>query len=56
MRPETTGSSHDSSRKCSAHGIFLAPSIYEAWFVTAAHTEEDIAETEAAIAEAMAAL
>lgn len=39
-----------------ARGIFLAPSIYEAWFVTAAHTEEDIAETEAAIAEAMAAL
>jgi glutamate-1-semialdehyde 2,1-aminomutase len=26
-------------------GICLAPSKYEAWFLTMAHTEQDIAET-----------
>lgn len=27
------------------HGIYLAPSKYEAWFLTTAHTENDIQET-----------
>ncbi len=37
-------------------GIYLAPSPYEAWFVTLGHTEEDIAAAVAAAAEAFAAL
>ena len=35
-------------------GICLAPSKYEAWFVSAAHTEEDIAYTLEAIDKAFA--
>ena len=30
-------------------GICLAPSKYEAWFITTAHTEDDIRETIAAV-------
>lgn len=37
-------------------GICLAPSKYEAWFVTTAHTEEDIRETIAAVERSFAAL
>ena len=37
-------------------GIHLAPSPYEVWYVTAAHTEADVEETVAAAAEAFAAL
>ncbi|QRG68523.1 glutamate-1-semialdehyde 2,1-aminomutase [Brevibacillus choshinensis] len=37
-------------------GICLAPSKYEAWFVTTAHTEEDIRETIAAVDRSFAAL
>lgn len=37
-------------------GICLAPSKYEAWFVTTAHTEEDIRETIAAVNDSFAAL
>jgi glutamate-1-semialdehyde 2,1-aminomutase len=37
-------------------GICLAPSKYEAWFMTAAHTEQDIAETVAAADYAFAKL
>jgi glutamate-1-semialdehyde 2,1-aminomutase len=33
-------------------GIYLAPSQFEAAFLSAAHTEEDISETVAAAAEA----
>jgi glutamate-1-semialdehyde 2,1-aminomutase len=33
-------------------GIYLAPSQFEAAFVSAAHTEEDIRETTAAAGEA----
>ena len=37
-------------------GIYIAPALYEAGFVSAAHTAEDIAETVAAAAEAFAPL
>ncbi|MGC5325811.1 glutamate-1-semialdehyde 2,1-aminomutase [Brevibacillus sp. SYSU BS000544] len=37
-------------------GICLAPSKYEAWFVTTAHTEEDIRETIAAVDRSFAKL
>jgi glutamate-1-semialdehyde 2,1-aminomutase len=37
-------------------GICLAPSKYEAWFVTVAHTEQDIEETIEAADRALAAL
>ncbi|MDR7317809.1 glutamate-1-semialdehyde 2,1-aminomutase [Brevibacillus nitrificans] len=37
-------------------GICLAPSKYEAWFVTTAHTEEDIRETIAAVDRSFAAI
>lgn len=37
-------------------GINLAPSKYEAWFITAAHTEEDIKYTIAAVENAFKAL
>jgi glutamate-1-semialdehyde 2,1-aminomutase len=37
-------------------GINLAPSKYEAWFLTTAHTEEDINETLNAVDEAFAAM
>ena len=41
-----------------ARGIFLAPSAFEAGFVSSAHTDTDIAETitqfDAALAEALA--
>lgn len=37
-------------------GIILAPSKYEAWFVTTAHTEADIDETVAAADRAFAAI
>ncbi|WP_227938031.1 glutamate-1-semialdehyde 2,1-aminomutase [Alkalihalobacillus deserti] len=37
-------------------GINLAPSKYEAWFLTIAHTEQDIAETLKAVDEAFAAM
>ena len=32
-----------------SQGINLAPSKYEAWFITTAHTEEDIQETITAV-------
>ncbi|RZL01826.1 MAG: glutamate-1-semialdehyde-2,1-aminomutase [Rubrivivax sp.] len=34
-------------------GVYLAPAMYEAGFVSAAHTEQDIAETIAAAAQAL---
>lgn len=37
-------------------GICLAPSKYEAWFITTAHTEEDIQKTIAAVDRAFAKL
>ncbi|WP_419878493.1 glutamate-1-semialdehyde 2,1-aminomutase [Brevibacillus centrosporus] len=37
-------------------GICLAPSKYEAWFVTTAHTEEDIRETIAAVDRSFASM
>jgi glutamate-1-semialdehyde 2,1-aminomutase len=37
-------------------GVYLAPALYEAGFVSAAHTEADIAATVAAAAEVFAAL
>ena len=37
-------------------GIYLAPALYEAGFVSAAHTEADIAATVAAAAEVFAQL
>ena len=33
-------------------GVYLAPAMYEAGFVSAAHTEQDIADTVAAAANA----
>jgi len=39
-----------------AQGINLAPSIYEAWFITAAHTEDDIEYTLNAAERAFAAV
>jgi glutamate-1-semialdehyde 2,1-aminomutase len=39
-----------------AHGVYLAPSQYEAWFVGLAHTEEIIARTIDAAAKAFAAV
>ena len=32
-----------------SRGINLAPSKYEAWFLTTEHTEEDVKETLAAV-------
>ncbi|HEY8418368.1 MAG TPA: glutamate-1-semialdehyde 2,1-aminomutase [Limnochordales bacterium] len=43
-------------REMLAAGIHLAPSIYEAWFVSAAHTEEDIEFTVNAADRAFAAV
>jgi glutamate-1-semialdehyde 2,1-aminomutase len=37
-------------------GVYLAPAMYEAGFVSAAHTEQDIADTLTAAAEAFKAL
>ena len=37
-------------------GVYLAPSIYEAGFMSAAHTDEDIDATIAAAREAFALL
>jgi glutamate-1-semialdehyde 2,1-aminomutase len=37
-------------------GIYLGPSAFEAGFVSAAHTDQDIAETIAAAEKAFAAL
>ena len=37
-------------------GVYLAPALYEAGFVSAVHSEEDIARTVAAAAEAFASL
>jgi glutamate-1-semialdehyde 2,1-aminomutase len=37
-------------------GINLAPSKYEAWFLTTAHTEQDIQETIEAVDRAFAQL
>ena len=34
-------------------GVYLAPALYEAGFVSAAHSEDDIAATVAAAAEAL---
>jgi glutamate-1-semialdehyde 2,1-aminomutase len=34
------------------HGVYLAPALYEAGFVSAAHTEADVADTLAAAAVA----
>lgn len=36
--------------------VFLAPSKYEAWFVSAAHTEEDIAQTLDAVRDSFKAM
>jgi glutamate-1-semialdehyde 2,1-aminomutase len=38
------------------HGVLLAPSQFEAAFVSAAHTEEDIARTVAACRDVLAKL
>ena len=38
------------------HGVYLAPSAYEAGFVSSAHSEEDIEATVAAAEKAFAAL
>jgi glutamate-1-semialdehyde 2,1-aminomutase len=35
-------------------GVYLAPALYEAGFVSAAHTADDVAATVAAAAEALA--
>jgi len=43
-------------RRMLAAGVNLAPSVYEAWFVTAAHTDEDIEYTLNAIEQVMATL
>jgi glutamate-1-semialdehyde 2,1-aminomutase len=37
-------------------GINLAPSKYEAWFLTIAHTEEDVAATIKAVNNAFSTL
>jgi len=37
-------------------GVYLAPSKYEAWFITLAHTEDDIAYTVKAVDRAFAQL
>jgi len=37
-------------------GVYIAPALYEAGFVSAAHTEADIAQTVAAAAEVFAKL
>ena len=37
-------------------GVYLAPSAYEAGFVSAAHSDDDIAHTVAVAAEAFASL
>ncbi|MBX5437697.1 MAG: glutamate-1-semialdehyde 2,1-aminomutase [Alicyclobacillaceae bacterium] len=37
-------------------GVLLAPSKYEAWFVSAAHTEQDVEETLEAVRESFAEL
>lgn len=37
-------------------GIYIAPSKYEVWFVTTAHTEQDIAETARAVDKTFAAM
>ena len=37
-------------------GVYLAPSIFEAGFISAAHTDEDIDATIAAARESFAAL
>ena len=39
-----------------AEGVYLAPSAYEAGFVSAAHGEQDIADTIAAAKRVLAAL
>jgi glutamate-1-semialdehyde 2,1-aminomutase len=38
------------------HGVYLPPSAYEAWFVSAAHSDEDIERTVAAARSVMAQL
>jgi glutamate-1-semialdehyde 2,1-aminomutase len=37
-------------------GVYIAPALYEAGFVSAAHTDADIAQTVAAAAEVFAKL
>jgi glutamate-1-semialdehyde 2,1-aminomutase len=37
-------------------GVYIAPALYEAGFVSAAHTDADIDQTVAAAAEVMASL
>jgi len=37
-------------------GVYIAPALYEAGFVSAAHTEQDIADTVQAAAEVFATL
>ena len=37
-------------------GVYIAPALYEAGFVSAAHTDADIAQTVAAAAEVFAQL
>ncbi len=39
-----------------ARGVYIAPALYEAGFVSAAHSDEDIAQTVAAAAEVFATL
>jgi glutamate-1-semialdehyde 2,1-aminomutase len=43
-------------RRMLEKGIYLAPSQFEAWFVSAAHSDEDIDQTIGAAREVMAAL
>ena len=42
--------------KCSSQGIYLAPSAFEAGFMSLAHTNEDIEKTLAAADTAFAAV
>ena len=32
-------------RRLRARGVLIPPSQYEAWFLSAAHTDEDVAQT-----------
>jgi glutamate-1-semialdehyde 2,1-aminomutase len=38
------------------HGVYFAPALFEAGFVSAAHTEQDIADTVKAAASVFATL
>jgi glutamate-1-semialdehyde 2,1-aminomutase len=43
-------------REMLARGVYLPPSQFEAWFISAAHTPRDIAKTVAAAQAAMRAV